>query len=179
TASNVNWPRAVGDSVTPAKTASSSTATIESWGWRASWEARRVRSAPTPPTYSSRRPTSNRFERGVDPHLALRAAARFVEILTQSVPELSWLSNPLDVWGDVPTPPTISLRAADVERLLGVPIARDEVTTLLTGLGFTVKKKKQHLKVTAPSRRLDVREGALGRADVIEEIARLYSYRRL
>ena len=49
----------------------------------------------------------------------------------------------------------------------------------MTGLGFTVKEKKQHLKVTAPSRRLDVREGALGRADVIEEVARLYSYRRL
>ena len=129
--------------------------------------------------HALRSEASNRFERGVDPHLALRAAARFVEILTQSVPELSWLSNPLDVWGDVPTAPTISLRDADVERLLGVPIARDEVTTLLTGLGFTVKEKKQHLKVTAPSRRLDVREGALGRADVIEEVARLYSYRRL
>jgi phenylalanyl-tRNA synthetase beta chain len=35
------------------------------------------------------------------------------------------------------------------------------------------------LQVTAPSRRLDVREGALGRADVIEEVARLYGYGRL
>ena len=122
---------------------------------------------------------SNRFERGVDPHLALRAAARFVQILSESVPEVIWLSNPLDVWGNVPTSPTISLRDADVQRLLGVPIDRDEVTTLLRGLGFGVKVKKHHLKVTAPSSRLDVREGALGRADVIEEVARLYSYRRL
>jgi len=122
---------------------------------------------------------SNRFERGVDPHLALRAAARFVQILSESVPELLWLSHPLDVWGDVATPPTISLHDADVERLLGVPIARDEVSTLLTGLGFGVKKKKQRLKVTAPTSRLDVRDGALGRADVIEEVARLYGYRRL
>jgi len=122
---------------------------------------------------------SNRFERGVDPQLALRAAARFVQILSQSVPDLAWMANPLDVWGDVPTPPAVSLRDADVERLLGVPIDRDEVTTLLRGLGFAVKEKKKHLKVTAPSARLDVREGALGRADVIEEVARLYSYRRL
>jgi len=35
------------------------------------------------------------------------------------------------------------------------------------------------LNVTPPSRRLDVREGDLGRADVIEEVARLYGYRRL
>jgi len=122
---------------------------------------------------------SNRFERGVDPQLALRAAARFVQILSQSVPNLLWLSNPLDVWGNVPTPPTISLRDADVERLLGVAIDRDDVARLLRGLGFTVKEKKQHLKVTAPSARLDVRDGDLGRADVIEEVARLYSYRRL
>jgi phenylalanyl-tRNA synthetase beta chain len=122
---------------------------------------------------------SNRFERGVDPQLALRAAARFVQILSESVPGLTWLSNPLDVWGNVPTPPTISLRDADVQRLLGVTIERDEVTELLRGLGFGVKEKKQHLKVTAPSSRLDVREGDLGRADVIEEVARLYSYRRL
>jgi len=122
---------------------------------------------------------SNRFERGVDPQLALRAAARFVQILSQSVPNLLWLSNPLDVWGNVPTPPTISVRDADVERLLGVAIDRDDVARLLRGLGFTVKEKKQHLKVTAPSARLDVRDGDLGRADVIEEVARLYSYRRL
>ena len=122
---------------------------------------------------------SNRFERGVDPQLALRAAARFVEILSQSVPDLVWLSNPLDVWGNVPTPPTISLRDADVQRLLGVPIDRGQVATLLRGLGFDVKEKKRRLKVTAPSSRLDVREGDLGRADVIEEVARLFSYRRL
>jgi phenylalanyl-tRNA synthetase beta chain len=129
--------------------------------------------------HALRSEASNRFERGVDPNLALIAAARFVQILSESVPDLLWLSDPLDVWGDVPTPPTISLRDADVERLLGVPIAKEDVTTILTGLGFDVTEKKNHLKIKTPSRRLDVREGDLGRADVIEEIARLYSYRRL
>jgi phenylalanyl-tRNA synthetase beta chain len=122
---------------------------------------------------------SNRYERGVDPNLAMRATARFVEILSESVPALTWLTDPLDAWGNVPTPPTISIRDEDVERLLGVPIESDVVTAILTGLGFDVTQKKHHLKVTAPSRRLDVREGDNGRADVIEEIARLYSYGRL
>jgi phenylalanyl-tRNA synthetase beta chain len=135
--------------------------------------------ARTSKRHGLRSEASNRFERGVDPQLALRAVARFVQILSESVPDLVWLSNPLDVWGDVPTPPTISLRDADVQRLLGVTIDRDEVATLLRGLGFDVKEKKQHLKVTAPSSRLDVRAGDLGRADVIEEVARLFSYRRL
>ncbi len=122
---------------------------------------------------------SNRYERGVDPHLALRAAARYVEILRESSPDVQWLADPLDVWGEVPTPPTITLRERDVERLLGVSLATEEITTILTDLDFTVVNDGDALQVTAPSRRLDVREGALGRADVIEEIARLHGYRRL
>ncbi len=122
---------------------------------------------------------SNRFERGVDPNLALRAVARFVKILRESVPDLQWLANPLDVWGTVPTPPTIELRVGDIERGLGVELSSAEVTTSLEGLGFRVEPRGSSLFVTAPSSRLDVRSGTAGRADVIEEVARLYSYRRL
>ena len=129
--------------------------------------------------YALRSEASNRFERGVDPQLALRAAARFVAILKESVPDLQWLADPLDVRGTIPTPPTIELRDDDVERLLGVAIESSEVTSILEGLGFTIATKSDHLLVTAPSNRLDIRTGAPGRADVIEEIARLHSYRRL
>jgi phenylalanyl-tRNA synthetase beta chain len=123
---------------------------------------------------------SSRFERGVDPHLALRAAARFVEILALSCPQLEWLPAPLDVWGTVPEPPTVELRPGDIERLLGVAIAPDEAAAILRGLGFSVVDEAgERLLVTPPSSRLDVRDGANGRADVIEEIARLYSYLRL
>jgi phenylalanyl-tRNA synthetase beta chain len=122
---------------------------------------------------------SNRFERGVDPILALRAAARFVEVLKESCPDLEWLAGPLDVWGEVPTPPTIELRAGDIERGLGIEISRDDSTSILRGLGFTVEVNDESLFVTPPSSRLDVRGGVAGRADVIEEIARLYSYLRL
>lgn len=122
---------------------------------------------------------SNRFERGVDPNLALRAAARFVEILTQSVPDLQWLVGPLDVWGAIPERPTIELRPGDIERGLGVDLESAEVTSILEGLGFEVVARGRSILVTPPSSRLDVRSGAAGRADVIEEIARLHSYHRL
>jgi phenylalanyl-tRNA synthetase beta chain len=122
---------------------------------------------------------SSRFERGVDPQLALRAVARFVELLQQSCPELEWLPEPLDVWGSVPELPTVELRAGDIERLLGVAIAPEDAAAILRGLGFTVAGDGGVLAVTPPSSRLDVRHGVNGRADVIEEIARLYSYRRL
>jgi phenylalanyl-tRNA synthetase beta chain len=122
---------------------------------------------------------SNRFERGVDPNLALRAAARFVEILSLSVPALQWLADPLDEWGTVPERPTIELRPGDIERGIGINLDSIEVTSILEGLGFEVVARDQSLFVTPPSSRLDVRSGAAGRADVIEEIARLHSYRRL
>ena len=122
---------------------------------------------------------SNRFERGVDPHLALRAAARFVAILRDSVPDVEWLSDPIDIWGRVPTPPTIELRDGDVERALGVDIETSEVVEILRGLKFTVEVLGDDLRVTPSTARLDVRAGRAGRADVVEEIARLYSYRRL
>jgi phenylalanyl-tRNA synthetase beta chain len=122
---------------------------------------------------------SHRFERGVDPQLPLRAAARFVEILTQSAPELEWLEHPLDVWGSVPAPPTIALRDGDIERVLGIDIARDEIVSILSRMNFAIVEESTELDVTAPTRRPDIRDGSFGRADVIEEIARLYGYRRI
>ncbi len=122
---------------------------------------------------------SHRFERGVDPELGLRAAARFVAVLQESVPELEWLAAPLDVRGDVPVPPTLTLDDDDLKGLLGITIDRDDLTSILSGMDFTVSERDGGLEVTAPSRRLDIRSGHLGRADVIEEIARIYSYRRI
>jgi phenylalanyl-tRNA synthetase beta chain len=122
---------------------------------------------------------SNRFERGVDPQLALRATARFVQVLRESCPELEWLRDPLDVAGDVPTPPTVDFDARDIERLLGIAIASDDVTSILEGLRFAVRVAGEHYTVVPPTARPDVRSGVAGSADVIEEIARLYGYRRL
>jgi phenylalanyl-tRNA synthetase beta chain len=122
---------------------------------------------------------SNRFERGVDPNLALRAVGRFVRILSETCPGLEWLADPLDVHGDVPVPATVTLRAGDVERALGTVIDDDEVMRILRALNFSVEPRDGSLVVTAPSARGDVRSGVAGRADVIEEIARLHGYRRL
>jgi phenylalanyl-tRNA synthetase beta chain len=122
---------------------------------------------------------SNRFERGVDPQLALRATARFVQVLSESCPELQWLADPLDVAGDVPAPPTVEFSERDIERVLGVEIESDQVTSILRGLRFDVRADGDHFVVVPPTARPDVRSGAAGGADVIEEIARLYGYRRL
>jgi len=129
--------------------------------------------------HALRSEASNRFERGVDPAIALEATGRFVAILRETCPDLEWLASPIDVVGTLPTPPTIALRKGDVERALGIVLDNETVRTILTGLNFTVAETANGLDVTPPSARLDVRPGAAGRADVIEEIARLYGYQRL
>ena len=121
---------------------------------------------------------SNRFERGVDPELAMFATARFVALLRESSPTLRWMASPIDVRGETPDVPTVTLRLDDVERTLGAAIDEGTVVQLLRSLDFTVSGEGT-LSVRPPTRRLDVRAGAAGRADVIEEIARLYSYGRL
>ena len=128
--------------------------------------------------HALRSEASNRFERGVDPELALEAAARFVALLRESNPEVLWMARPLDVRGSLPVPPTVTLRDGDLVRSLGVEIDAVAVRRILQGLRFDVVGDGPW-EVTAPSARLDVREGAAGRADVIEEIARLYGYSRL
>lgn len=122
---------------------------------------------------------SNRFERGVDPQLALRAAARFVYLLRESCPELEWLRDPLDVEGILPVSPTVELSSHDIERVLGVTISSDDVVTILRGLRFEVDVVGENFRVVPPSARPDVRAGDAGSADVIEEIVRLYGYRRV
>jgi phenylalanyl-tRNA synthetase beta chain len=122
---------------------------------------------------------SSRFERGVDPTLQLRATARFIEILRASCPSLVVAGAPLDIGGSVTPPSVVTLREHDVPRTLGVAIERDTVRRILNGLRFDVVEEGNDLVVTAPPSRPDIRAGSAGRADIIEEIARVYSYREL
>ncbi len=121
---------------------------------------------------------SARFERGVDPTLALRAVARLVAVLEESSPGLEWLAEPLDVTGDLDEVPTLTLAATDVAGLLGTAVEAAEVRRLLTGLDFVVEGDDPFV-VRPPARRRDVRAGLEGRADLIEEVARLHGYGRL
>ncbi len=122
---------------------------------------------------------SARFERGVDPELTLRATARFVQILKESCPDIVWRSSPLDLRAKLPEVPVIALSEADIERTLGIRIPLEDAAELLKAINFSVVSTDTGVDVSPSSARLDVRSGDAGRADVIEEIARLYSYLRL
>ena len=118
---------------------------------------------------------AQRFGRGVDPDLTISAllrASRFMETLGGGTlhPEIA------DTYPAPPSPKTITLRAGEVTRILGMAFSPADMTRILTSLEFGCTTHRENgdtrLEVAVPSHRLDVSEPA----DLIEEIARIHGY---
>jgi len=107
---------------------------------------------------------SNRWEKGVDPHVAGPAAT----LATQLIVELAgarWTGH-VDVQGTLPERQSIRLRTERTDALLGLSIAEAEQTEILNGLGFDGDLESGFLVPTWRSRDV-TRE-----IDLIEEVAR-------
>ncbi len=119
--------------------------------------------------------SSYRFERGVDAGGQLWAAARAAQLIVElaggTVAERAIDVHP----NPVPTR-SLRVRPARVNSILGIEIDRDEMSRLLTSIGFDVNETSEgELECVVPSFRPDVER----EIDVIEEIARLYGYDRI
>ena len=73
----------------------------------------------------------------------------------------------------------VEITETEIKRALGMEIPLAEVKEMLERLEFTCELKKDRLLVTAPPIRMDIGEGLVGVADVMEEIARIYGYHRI
>ncbi len=106
---------------------------------------------------------SNRWEKGVDPHVAEHAA----RLATQLIVETSggrWVAE-TDAHAELPGRPVVELRPARASELIGVDVPADEQRAILGRLGFELDGDT----VTVPTwRARDVTR----EADVIEEVAR-------
>ena len=125
--------------------------------------------------YSSKRhnlrsEASARFERGVDPSLSPRAAARVAQLLVEHAGGEA-ASGVVDVYPAPVEPWTVELPVAEIERILGVPIGGETAAGLLSRLGMTVTGVDP-LSVTVPTGRPDLTRPI----DLVEEVARLYGY---
>ena len=85
----------------------------------------------------------------------------------------------VDVYPLPPARPEVQVTPRDVQRWLGISLSAEEIAGLLRRLEFEVRVSGETVIVVAPDHRLDIGEGITGKADVIEEIARIYGYDRI
>jgi phenylalanyl-tRNA synthetase beta chain len=85
----------------------------------------------------------------------------------------------VDAYPLLPENPVVSITQSDVNRWLGIDLSLSQIAEFLESLEFTVQIDGEAVKVTAPSHRLDIGTGVIGKADLMEEIARLYGYDRI
>jgi phenylalanyl-tRNA synthetase beta chain len=120
---------------------------------------------------------SARFERGVDPYGMPMAIARFVELLSETCPDVVVHAGAVDARSDdLPAERrSVDVRIGAVNRILGTELVADDLPRLLDPIGYTVSGTGETREVVLPSWRPDSTE----EIDVIEEVARHYGYERL
>ena len=111
-----------------------------------------------------------RFERGVDPAFVVDG----MELCTRLVLDIcGGEASELVVAGAAPDwRRTLKLRTARVRELGGLDVPEDEITQILTSLGFVVAGDNAHPDVEIPSWRCDID----GEADLVEEVVRIKGY---
>ena len=128
---------------------------------------------------------SFRFSRGVHPAMAEHGVRLGLKYMTEwsggsVAPDL------VDAYPLLLKDSVVDVTSQDVKRLLGIDLTLEQIADLLTRLEFkceitnngldTQGTLLDHLQVTAPPHRMDISEGIVGLADVLEEVARSYGY---
>ncbi len=119
-----------------------------------------------------------RFSRGIHPALAPWA----VQICLDRMADWSGGQIAAGLVDAYPIPvvdPVVTITPQKVERLLGIQLTAEKIAAILTPLEFECTIQGDAVQVKTPPHRLDIGEGVIGEADLVEEIARLYGYNNI
>ena len=119
---------------------------------------------------------SSRFEKGLDPELAVAGANRACQLL-EELAGGSVHPGIVDVYPQPVQPRTIVFSIDEIEWLVGMKVTQDEAVNALSALEFVVipDEEGRKMHVTVPTYRSDVQEGA----DLVEEVIRLIGYDKI
>ena len=112
---------------------------------------------------------SNRFEKGLDPNRTYMAMERSCYLLHKYAD--ADIVDDITIFDESDkSDKVINITVENINDLLGLEIPKCEIIDIFKRLGFGVLDKSNNLKVTVPSRRIDISI----KEDLIEEIARIY-----
>lgn len=117
---------------------------------------------------------SMRYEKTLDPEMTVAAIGRFLEILFTIAPDAKVISRLSDSYVKKYDTITLSFNKKYVDRYTGISITKDRIVKTLKSLGFDVKCDKSEFTVVVPSWRST--KDVTIKADIIEEITRIYGY---
>ncbi len=119
-----------------------------------------------------------RFSRGVHPSQALLGAERGIELMRQvSGGEVA--QGIIDDYPRPVEPVQVELPVSEIRRIMGIDFSVELAADALRRLQFAVEVHGDTLHVTAPDYRMDIGTGVIGRADLIEELARIHGYDKI
>lgn len=138
----------------------------------ACFEASSIRKTAT--SLGLRTEASARYEKSLDPNMSETATLRFVKLLKDYNPDLTFGSNLTDVYPTKLVEKKVTLTKELLDKYMGFTMDSELVINILTSLDFKVKELVESYEVTVPTYRAtkDISNGA----DLIEEIARIYGY---
>ena len=123
-----------------------------------------------------------RFSRGVHPAMAERGVRRGIELMRQLAGGVIY-QGLVDEYPLPSVDPIVEITPMDVERWLGIRLETAELVKILENLEFRCQVQGEgaetRILAQTPDHRLDIGEGLTGKADLIEEIARIYGYDRI
>ncbi len=123
---------------------------------------------------SHRTDASMRYEKSLDPEMTVVAIGRFMKLLMDTDPGAKVTSSLTDEYAFHYPPVELSFDKAFVDRYTGIQIPNSTIVKTLTALGFGVENKGDDFTVKVPSWRAT--KDVTVKADIIEEITRIYGY---
>ena len=123
---------------------------------------------------SHRTDASMRYEKSLDPEMTVTAIGRFVKLLKTYDSDIKVVSSLTDEYAFRYDKVTLDFDKSFVDRYTGIEIDNDTIVKTLTSLGFGVNLENDKFSVTVPSWRAT--KDVTIKADIIEEITRIYGY---
>ncbi len=117
---------------------------------------------------------SARYEKTLDPENTLPAVERYLWLLQQIDPDAKVISAVTDNYARKYKKISLDFDKKYVDRYTGIKITNARIIKTLEALGFTVRHEKNNFSVDVPSWRAT--KDVTIKADIIEEITRIYGY---